>query len=174
LNGLVGKVAGLTVGISSELLGRPALLLRGSNIGFFVVDGVPINSDTWNVNPDDIESVTVLKGPTASALYGYRGQNGAIVISTKKGKRNSTTVEFNSSTMLERGFVAIPRVQDEYGPGDHGRYAFVDGRGGGLNDGDYDVWGPKFEGQAIPQYDSPIDPDNWCAAGNPLVGPRQK
>ncbi len=167
LNGLVGKVAGLTVGISSELLGRPALLLRGSNIGFFVVDGVPINSDTWNVNPDDIESVTVLKGPTASALYGYRGQNGAIVITTKKGRRNGTSVEFNSSTMLERGFVAIPKVQDEYGPGDHGKYSFVDGKGGGLNDGDYDVWGPKFEGQLIPQYDSPVDPITGVRQGTP-------
>jgi TonB-linked SusC/RagA family outer membrane protein len=169
LNGLVGKVAGLTVGISSELLGRPALLLRGSNIGFFVVDGVPINSDTWNVNPDDIESVTVLKGPTASALYGYRGQNGAIAITTKKGRRNGTSIEFNSSTMFERGFVAIPRVQDEYGPGDHGRYAFVDGKGGGLNDGDYDVWGPKFEGQMIPQYDSPIDPATGQRTATPWL-----
>jgi len=60
--------------------------------------------------------------------------------------------------MIESGFNAIPKVQAEYGPGDHGRYSFVDGRGGGINDGDYDIWGPRFEGQLIPQYDSPLDP----------------
>lgn len=170
LNGLVGKVAGLTVGISPELLGPPALLLRGSNITLFVVDGVPITSDTWNIAPDDIESFTVLKGPSAAALYGYRGQNGAIIINTKKGSaRKGTTVEFNTSLMAEHGFVAIPEVQDEYGPGDHGRYSFVDGRGGGLNDGDYDVWGPRFEGQLIPQYDSPVDPVTGVRQGTPWV-----
>ena len=160
VNSLVGKVSGLTVGISPELLSRPQLLLRGSNITLFIVDGIPINSDTWNISSDDIESITVLKGPTASALYGYRGQNGAVVITTKRGTKDKRgfSVEVNTSTMFEKGFIAIPKVQDEYGPGDHGKYSFVDGRGGGLNDGDYDIWGPKFEGQNIAQYDSPIDP----------------
>ncbi len=148
VNGLVGKVAGLNVGQSAEILGRPQVLLRGIGINFYVVDGVPINSDTWNISPDDIESFSVLKGPTASALYGNRAINGAIIITTKKGSKNSRgfAVEFNSSVMVENGFNAIPKVQDEYGPGDHGKYSFVDGRGGGLNDGDYDVWGSKFEG----------------------------
>ena len=171
VNGLVGKIAGLTVGPSAEMLGRPELLLRGSRIDLYVIDGVPINSDTWNLSPDDIESYTVLKGPVASALYGYRGQNGAIVITTKKGTKDKRgfSIEFNSSTMLESGFVAIPKVQDEYGPGDHGKYAFVDGKGGGTNDGDYDVWGPKFEGQLIPQYDSPVDPVTGVRTGTPWV-----
>ncbi|ULQ57011.1 SusC/RagA family TonB-linked outer membrane protein [Flavihumibacter rivuli] len=160
INGLVGKVAGLTVGLNSELLSAPNVYLRGRSINLYVVDGVPINSDTWNISPDDIESYTVLKGATASALYGSRGVNGAIMITTKRGSRDKRgfSIEFNSSTMVENGFNAIPKVQDEYGPGDHGKYAFVDGKGGGTNDGDYDVWGPKFEGQLIPQYDSPIDP----------------
>lgn len=161
INSLVGKVAGLTVGVSPELLGGPQLLLRGKNISLFVVDGVPINSDTWNISPDDIESYTILKGPTASALYGYRGQNGAIIITTKKGSKDKRgfSIEWNTSTMFEKGFVAIPKVQDEYGPGDHGVYAFGNGRGGGLNDNDYDIWGPKFEGQLIPQYDGAVDPN---------------
>ena len=65
INGLVGKVAGLTVGPCAELLGAPQLVLRGSDIRrgqsvLFVVDGVPINSDSWNISPDDIESYTVL------------------------------------------------------------------------------------------------------------------
>ena len=171
INGLVGKVAGLSIGASSEILGRPQVLLRGNSLNFFVVDGVPINSDTWNISPDDIESYTVLKGPTAAALYGNRAVNGAIIINTKKGSRDKRgfAVEFNTSTMFEKGFNAFPKVQDEYGPGDHGRYAFVDGRGGGLNDGDYDIWGPKFEGQLIPQYDSPIDPVTGVRKGTPWV-----
>jgi TonB-dependent SusC/RagA subfamily outer membrane receptor len=80
INSLVGKVAGLTVGASAEMLQGPQLVLRGRSIGLFVVDGVPINSDTWNISPDDIETFTVLKGSTAAALYGFRGINGAIMI----------------------------------------------------------------------------------------------
>lgn len=171
INGLVGKVAGLTVGASAELLAAPLVLLRGNNIGLYVVDGVPINSDTWNIAPDDIESYTVLKGVTASALYGSRGLNGAIMITTKKGTKDKRglSIDFNSSTMFEKGFNAIPKVQDEYGPGDHGKYAFVDGKGNGTNDGDYDVWGPKFEGQLIPQYDSPVDPTTGVRTGTPWI-----
>lgn len=137
----------------------------------YVVDGVPIQSDTWNISPDDIESITVLKGPNASALYGSRGQFGAIQITTKRGTKDKRgfSVDFNSSTMVENGFMTIPKVQHEYGPGDHGRYAFKDGRGGGLNDGDYDIWGPKFEGQLIPQYDSPVDPVTGVRLGTPYV-----
>jgi TonB-linked SusC/RagA family outer membrane protein len=161
INNLAGKIAGLTVASSSELLRGPAIYLRGKQ-PLFVVDGVPIQSDTWNISADDIESYTVLKGPSASALYGSRGQYGAIVITTKKGTKNARgfSVDFNSSVLVENGFLAIPKVQDEYGPGDHGRYAFADGKGGGLYDSDYDIWGPKFEGQLIPQYDGVVDPNN--------------
>lgn len=160
VNNLAGKIAGLTVAGNPELLGRPTLLLRGKD-PLFVVDGVPIQSDTWNISPDDVESITVLKGPTASALYGSRGQYGAIQITTKRGTKDGRglSLDFNSSTMIENGFLAIPKVQDEYGPGDHGRYAFADGKGGGLYDSDYDIWGPKFEGQLIPQYDGELTPN---------------
>lgn len=161
INALVGKVAGLTIGAQPELLRRPNISLRGNSDVLFVVDGVPVNSDTWNVSPDDIETYSVLKGASASALYGFRGKNGAILITTKRGSKDKRgfQVDFNSSTMIDNGFIAIPKVQDEYGPGDHGKYWFVDGKGGGLNDGDYDGgWGPKFDGQPIAQYDSPIDP----------------
>lgn len=171
LNSLVGKVAGLTVGANAEMLRAPDIILRGRGISLFVVDGVPINSDTWNISPDDIETFTVLKGATASALYGSRGLNGAIMITTKRGSKDKRgySIEFNSTTMIDNGFNAIPKVQDEYGPGDHGRYAFVDGKGGGTNDADYDVWGPKFEGQLIPQYDSPVDPVTGVRSGTPWV-----
>ena len=169
INSLVGKVAGLTVGSSAELLGSPQVLLRGGNISLYVVDGVPINSDTWNISPDDIESYTVLKGPVASALYGYRGQNGAIIINTKKGTKDKRgySVEFNSSTMVNKGFIALPKTQDLYGPGDHGKYKFVDGKGGGVNDNDYDIWGPRFDGQLIEQYDSPVDPVSGIRTATP-------
>lgn len=83
INSLVGKVAGLSVGASAEFFGRPQLVLRRSTDLLYIVDGVPISSDTYNVSADDIESYTILKGPNAAALYGFRGVNGAIVISTK-------------------------------------------------------------------------------------------
>ena len=169
INNLVGKVAGLTVGASAEMLRRPSVVLRGNTDVLYVVDGVPINSDTWNISADDIETYSVLKGASASALYGFRGKNGAILITTKRGTKDKRgfAVEVNTSQMFDNGFNAIPKVQDEYGPGDHGVYEFVDGRGGGKNDGDYDVWGPKFEGQLIPQYDSPVDPATGKRQGTP-------
>lgn len=165
INSLVGKVAGLNIGINAELLATPTVLLRGSPLNFYVVDGIPINSDTWNISPDDIESYSVLKGPTAAALYGSRGINGAIMITTKRGKKNNKgfTVEVNSSTQINKGFIAIPKVQNEYGGGDNQQYAFGDynsnGTGSGKNDKDYDVWGPRLDaGLLLPQYDGPYDP----------------
>jgi TonB-linked SusC/RagA family outer membrane protein len=160
VNGLKGKVAGLTVNISAELLRAPAINFRGDGGVLFVVDGVPIKSDTWNISPDDIESYTFLKGQTAGSLYGALAQNGAIIINTKKGTKDKRgfSIEYNSSTMFEKGFLSFPRYQDEYGPGSQGKYAFKDGIGGGLNDNDYDVWGPRFDGQLIPQYDGVVSP----------------
>jgi TonB-linked SusC/RagA family outer membrane protein len=160
INSLVGKVAGLNVGASAEMIGAPTISLRGRQNILYVVDGVPITSDTWNISPDDIASYTVLKGPSASALYGTRGVNGAIIITTKRGSLDSRgfSVEFNSSNMWDNTFLTIPKVQNEYGPGDHGRYAFADGKGGGKYDSDYDIWGPRFEGQLIPQYDGVVTP----------------
>jgi TonB-linked SusC/RagA family outer membrane protein len=160
INSLVGKVAGLTIGSSAELLRRPSIVLRGNTDVLFVVDGVPVNSDTWNISADDIETYSVLKGASASALYGFRGKNGAILITTKRGSKDKRgfSVEVNSSQMAESGFIAIPKVQDLYGPGDHGVYAYGNGKGAGYNDADYDVWGPRFDGQLIPQYDSPVNP----------------
>ena len=171
INGLVGKVAGLDVAISREMLAAPAVSLRGGNISLYVVDGIPITSDTWNISPDDIETYTVLKGLAATAIYGSRAQNGAILITTKKAKRNEKgyTIEFNSSTQIDKGFIALPKVQSMYGGGDYSQYAFGDGKGGGINDGDYDVWGPKLAGQLVPQYDSPIDPATGIRKGTPYV-----
>lgn len=171
INGLVGKVAGLDVAINKEMLAAPAVSLRGQNISLYVVDGIPISSDTWNISPDDIETYTILKGLAATAIYGSRAQNGAILITTKKGKKNAKgyTIELNSSTQVDKGFIALPKTQTLYGGGEQTQYSFGDGKGGGLNDGDYDVWGPKFEGQLIPQYDSPIDPVTGIRQGTPYI-----
>jgi TonB-linked SusC/RagA family outer membrane protein len=170
LNSLTGKVAGLNVGVSSEMLARPQILLRGNKDLLFVIDGAPVNSDTWNINPDDIESYTILKGPNAAALYGFRGQNGAILITTKKGSKDARgfSIDFNSSTMLDKGFIAVPLSQDEYGAGANYQYAF--GNKPYDEDGKFrrpNVWGPRFEGQPIPQYDSPIDPQTGIRTGTP-------
>ncbi|WP_223651246.1 SusC/RagA family TonB-linked outer membrane protein [Hymenobacter psoromatis] len=160
ISGLTGKVAGLSVGPSAELLRAPNVLLRGNSLSLYVVDGFPIDTDTWNISPDDIETYTVLKGPAAAALYGNRAQNGAILITTKKGNQNKKgfTVEVNSSNVINNSFLTFPRLQNSYGPGENTFYTFVDGKGGapGGVDGDYDVWGPYFNGQLIPQYDSPV------------------
>ncbi|SDT19948.1 TonB-linked outer membrane protein, SusC/RagA family [Mucilaginibacter mallensis] len=160
ITGLAGKVAGLSVGASAELLGTPNVLIRGDAVTLYVVDGFPINTDTFNISPDDIESYTVLKGPAAAALYGSRALNGAILITTKKGNKNKKgfTVDLNSSTIINKGFLAFPRVQHSYGPGENEFYEFVDGKGGapGGVDSDYDIWGPYFAGQLIPQFDSPV------------------
>ena len=157
---LAGKVAGLNVGVNQEMLGTPTVLLRGNPITFYVVDGLPINSDTWNISPDDIETISVLKGPAASALYGNRGIVGAILITTKHGQRNKKgwTVEVNTSNQFNKGFIAIPKVQNLYGPGDDQKYAFGDGLGGGINDADYDVWGPIMDGRLIPQWNGKVTP----------------
>ncbi|MCE7043749.1 SusC/RagA family TonB-linked outer membrane protein [Dyadobacter sp. CY312] len=171
---LTGKVAGLTIAQSTDLFSSPAVTLRGRSGVLYVVDGVPVSTDSWNLSPDDIETYSVLKGASAAALYGNRGQNGAIIITTKKGSSNKRgfQVDFNSSTQLQAGFNAIPKYQTEYGPGSNFRYSFVDGRGGGINDNDYNIWGPRFEGQPITQYNSPKDPATgklvplpWIARG---------
>ncbi|MDN5287946.1 MAG: SusC/RagA family TonB-linked outer membrane protein [Mucilaginibacter sp.] len=172
---LTGKVAGLLVTPSSNLFGNPGISLRGQTGVLFVVDGTPVSTDSWNLSGDDIESYSVLKGANAAALYGSRGANGAIIITTKKGtgsKQKSLSVELNSSTQLQLGYNAIPKIQTSYGPGDGFEYAFKDGKGGGTNDNDYDIWGPRFEGQLIPQYNSPVDPKTgnlvpipWLARG---------
>ena len=182
INSLTGKVAGLTVGQSSEFLGSPQLVLRGSTDLLYVVDGVPINSDTWNISNDDIESYTILKGPNAAALYGFRGQNGAILMTTKRGSKDKKgfTIEVNSSNLFyPKSFLAMPVRQNQYGYGDSYMYTF------GVQDlnqdgGNYkrpNVWGPKMEGQLVQQFDGPIiqdpafpnDPTKKIRQGTPLI-----
>ena len=165
INSLTGKVAGLEIRNQTDLFQDPGIRLRGAT-PLVVIDGVPsVDADIWKINADDIESFDVLKGANASALYGSIGRNGAIMITTKRGNKAKTTVELNSSTMFQTGFIRIPEVQTTYGNGYNGQYAYVDGSGGGTEGGGW-IWGPKLD-QPDPstpsgfwettQFNSPID-----------------
>lgn len=172
-NALAGKVAGIQLrGQSSAVLdGSPALRLRGeSSLGassgaIYVVDGT-ILPNANDVNTDDIEDVTVLQGPSAAALFGQQGQNGAIVITLKKARRNARGigVEVNSGVTFDRIYV-LPNYQNSYGGGDSYdmfKYTYKAGDPIGWKalDGKYypdysddASWGPKMVGQEyIPWY----------------------
>lgn len=170
---LTGKIAGVTVTTNgSDFFSDPQIYLRGEK-PLIVVDGVPQpNSDFWNLSSDDIENITVLKGAAASALYGSLGANGAIQITMKSGRGiEGTVISFNSSTTFQGSFLRIPHGQTQYGPGNTGRYEFGTGAagGGGVNDFDYSVWGPKFDGRLIKQFDSPIDPETGERIPTPWI-----
>lgn len=171
MEGLVGKIAGLNIGTNGEMMGAPNIELRGETGLMFVVDGVPINSDTWNISPDDIETYTVLKGPNAAALYGFRGQNGAILITTKKGSKSEKGfhVEYNTSMQVNATMLTKPPTQAEYSVGNNFQYAF--GNDPLDLDGNFRrsaIWGPRMEGQDVPQWDSPLD-ENGERIGTPLL-----
>jgi TonB-linked SusC/RagA family outer membrane protein len=117
---LTGKVAGVLVQNSSDFNVEPTLTVRGETDPLIVIDGIAYSNKKLNDIPaQDIESITVLKGATASALYGFRGEKGAILIATKNGSTNKTgvTVDLNSNTMFNAGFIAIPEKQSVYGRG---------------------------------------------------------
>lgn len=182
VNQLAGKIAGVTVvGSPSGIGGSSRVSIRGErsvdlnkNQPLYVIDGVPISNgitggsgrnnlevDFGNgasfVNSDDIESMTVLKGAAAAALYGSRAANGVIVIKTKSGKGSKGLgVEINSNTTFE-SVLRLPDYQNVYGQGNGngGDFAFVNGGGAGLTDGVDESWGPAFNGQLYPQYNSP-------------------
>ncbi|WP_419213961.1 SusC/RagA family TonB-linked outer membrane protein [Maribacter sp. X9] len=182
LNGMSGKVAGLQITNSPTGLGGSARVsIRGDaslningNSPLFIVDGTPISNqivgsngsgtqsvDYGNgaaeINPQDIASINVLKGPAAAALYGSRAANGAIIITTKKGKSQSSKlgVSFNTGITVEN-ILMLPDWQNEYGQGNNQQFAFVDGSGSGIADGVDESWGPRLDtGLMIPQFDSP-------------------
>ncbi len=174
---LTGRVAGLSIYSKPNLFENAEVLLRGQAT-LVVIDGVPSQTDFWNISPNDIENINVLKGTAAAALYGALGINGAIMITTKKGKSgaNGTEITFNSSNQFQAGFVKIPETQTTYGMGSGGKYSFLDGKGGGTEDGAGYVYGPKLN-QAdpttksgfveIPQWNSEIDP----TTGRPIPLP---
>tara|TARA_R110000796_G_scaffold37722_1_gene94993 strand:+ start:30050 stop:33253 length:3204 start_codon:yes stop_codon:yes gene_type:complete len=184
LDNLSGKLAGVTITQGATGVGSTSkITIRGeasfsNNNPLFVVDGVPINNATvfnfsdeaaagfqeidfgngaMEVNPDDIAEVSVLKGPNAAALYGTRASNGVIVIETKNGsKSKGLGISYNTSFFVDSAF-KLPKFQNEYGQGNSGQFAFVDGLGGGTNDLISYSWGPRLDqGTLIPQFDSPV------------------
>lgn len=165
LNSLAGKVAGVRVtSQSGSVGGGTKVLIRGNATiepsggtgqPLFVVDGIPISNSGFNgtrsdiinggvdvgnragdLNPDDIESMTVLKGAAATALYGARARDGAIIITTKRGTRNSRAqVSFNSSLRFDQ-VLKLPEFQNEYALGDRGEYD--------ITQNNLNGWGPKI------------------------------
>ncbi|MCY4780261.1 SusC/RagA family TonB-linked outer membrane protein [Sphingobacterium sp. UT-1RO-CII-1] len=131
---LTGKVAGLNIKNSTEFNTTPSIELRGQS-PLIVIDGVATQFVSLRDIPaDDIEDITVLKGATASALYGSRGGAGAIMITTKKSKSKGLDVQINSSTMTDAGYLVKPEVQSSYSTG----------QGGIYQAGSY-VWGDKLD-----------------------------
>ncbi|WP_348661586.1 SusC/RagA family TonB-linked outer membrane protein [Croceibacter atlanticus] len=184
LDNLSGKLAGVTISQGATGVGSTSkITIRGeasfsNNNPLFVVDGTPINNNTvfnftneaaagfqevdfgngaMEVNPDDIASVSVLKGPSAAALYGTRASNGVIVIETKNGaNKKGLGVSYNTSLFIDTAF-RLPDFQNEYGQGNSGEFEYVDGLGGGINDNITYSWGPRLDqGLLIPQFDSPV------------------
>ncbi|NBB88626.1 MAG: SusC/RagA family TonB-linked outer membrane protein [Bacteroidetes bacterium] len=179
LDNLTGKVAGVNitqggsgVGSSSRIVIRGESSLSGDNQPLFVVNGIPINNSNGSngrsqgnletdfgngaadINPDDIESVTVLRGANATALYGSRAANGVILITTKTGKNvDGVQVDFNTTNTFETP-LRIPQYQNKYGQGAGGKFEFVDGSGSGLNDNIDESWGPPLDGRLMVQHNS--------------------
>ena len=163
-NALAGKVAGLQIkqsgtGVtgSSRIVLRGGNSIAGNNQPLVVVDGVPIDSSTggtddfWgnhgvdkgssmaDISPDDIESISVLKGPAAAALYGSRAGNGVIMITTKTGKgQKGIGISYNSNLTFERP-MQLPEYQNTYGQGERGEY--IKNAVGS--------WGAKMDGSKI-------------------------
>lgn len=153
-NALSGQVAGLTVNNPTGIFQAPSFTLRGKT-PLMVIDGIPVESDLYDVSPENIESINVLKGTAAAALYGSRGKDGAILITTKLAKDEGLTVSAGLTSMVSAGYTVFPKTQTQFGSGSNGEYAFWDGADGGISDGDM-TWGPQIKGQLIPQWNSPI------------------
>ncbi|RAJ03924.1 TonB-linked SusC/RagA family outer membrane protein [Chitinophaga skermanii] len=176
LNGLAGKVAGVNItstanapGSSSRIVLRGGSSITGNNQALIVVDGVPIdnssvtggsvlsNTDFGNrgndINPDDIESMTILKGPAAAALYGSRASNGAVVITTKSGKKakgNRKADMVFSSAVTFSNIAKLPEFQNEYGQGAGGEFdARENGSWGTKFDGQMKEWGQEINGKRL-------------------------
>ncbi len=213
VNSMQGRVAGMQIqGTQSALGGSSRVTIRGSssflgeNQPLFVIDGVPIDNSNFasnsqqlgfggasaydygnmaqDIDPSIVENVSILKGAAAAALYGQRGANGVILITTKDGsKTKGIGVEFNSTTTFDQAFAFIPH-QNQYGGGatnpdtEHGfNEVIVDGETFKYPSYSKDgSWGPKFEGQDVRHWDS-WDPNAanfgetrpWEAPANPYT-----
>ncbi|MBW3629809.1 MAG: SusC/RagA family TonB-linked outer membrane protein, partial [Gemmatimonadetes bacterium] len=179
-NALQGKVAGVQItaagvqGGSSRVVIRGASSLTGNNQPLWVVDGVPVDNyssmarnagfggiDYGNavqdIAPENIESITVLKGASAAALYGSRASGGAIIVTTKTGRGNNGRGQVTASQHISwEDPLRLPTWQNQFGQGLDGQFRYVDGNGGGSYDEVDESWGPPLDGRMVEQYNSPI------------------
>ena len=190
INSLSGKVAGLVVqNTAGGASGSTRVLLRGNtemtgnNQPLYVVDGVPLDNTNFGsagteggydlgdgisaINPDDIETMTVLKGPAASALYGSRASHGVILITTKKADKDKLSVEYNGSFTFDTQLAKWDDVQQVYGMGNNGKYSQTATTGTNMS------WGPKaddfnmtyFDGESRPFYIYPNNASDFFRTG---------
>ena len=169
-NALSGKIAGVqvtstsgSVGASSRIVLRGNSSITGNNEPLYIVDGSPLDNSASgstadpfggvdlpngvaDISPDNIESIQVLKGPSAAALYGLRASNGVIIITTKKGtKGKNFEVAINTNVTFSNPLI-LPDYQNSYGQGlDPTYFEFVDGASGGSGDGVDESWGPPLD-----------------------------
>ena len=170
MNSLAGKVAGLVV---NQTAGGPAgstrVLLRGNtemtgnNQPLYVIDGVPLDNTNFGsvgteggydlgdgisaINPDDIENMTVLKGPAAAALYGSRASHGVILITTKKAEKDRVSLEYNGSFTIDTQLAKWNDIQQMYGMGYGGQYSRTAVSGTNMS------WGPKADDVLVEYFD---------------------
>ncbi len=170
INSLAGKVAGLVVNqTAGGASGSTRVLLRGNtemtgnNQPLYVIDGVPLDNTNFGsagveggydlgdgisaINPDDIENMTVLKGPAASALYGSRASHGVILITTKKAEKDKVSVEYNGSFTMDTQLAKWSDIQQEYGMGYGGAYSNTATTGTNAS------WGPKADDFLVEYFD---------------------
>lgn len=198
LSALSGKISGMQVissggnmGGSSRVTLRGINSITGNNQPLYIIDGVPLDNTDMNtsatingsagkdvgstiqdINPDDIADISVLKGPSAAALYGTRAANGVILITTKKGDRNDDRIDIQVNTGIEfEKVVRLPKRQKLYGGGYSTSFqkATIDGKEYNIVDYAADEsWGPKLDGTPVlhwynldPGYPEYLTPEPW-------------
>jgi len=185
INSLQGKIAGVNItqnstgaAGSSRVIIRGSSSLSGNNQPLYVVDGIPIGNENngsaslWggsdggdgisSINPDDIESLSVLKGGAASALYGSRAAGGVIIVTTKSGQgRDGFGVELSSSVTFDKVDTSLQDFQTEYGQGIRGRKPvnLVEARDNGLSS-----WGARLDGTPVVQWDGVERPYSYVGS----------
>lgn len=197
ISALSGNIAGVQVTAPSSMGGSSRILIRGigsvtrDNRPLIVIDGIPMNNNNYNnslggrdygdasadINPDDIESVSVLKGGPAAALYGSRAANGVIMYTTKSAKKGRSEISFKTGIGLENIYI-MPKLQQQYGGGSSTQMQTATINGQLYNIADYrtdESWGPKYNPnlQYLPW--SAFDPEftNDYLVTRPWVAPRK-
>lgn len=196
INSLQGKLAGVQItnsdgGVAAgvRIIIRGMSTFGGNNQPLWVVDGVPISNSysqpgayggldygnaAMDLNPSDIETISVLKGANAAALYGSRAVNGVVLVTTKSGKpklgaRRGLGITLETNWMWENVLV-MPEYQNSYGQGSGGQFEYVDGAYGGTQDGVDESWGPPLDtGLMIQQWDSPYNHETGVRTATPWV-----